>query len=160
MEMIENMSNRARCAVDEPKKLKESPMIKANYMPIKDKIKHMEEYNKTPIAAEKCDKGELKGEENGKKEEIVVEVKKCVESNGEAEHSDEDRVDRIGEIGRQVIIPPTPLPRTSRTNSISDYSSEDSSSGGSGNCAPRPSPRPRITAVSVGGGYKVWRFVE
>uniref|UniRef100_A0A1B0D9H7 Coronin n=1 Tax=Phlebotomus papatasi TaxID=29031 RepID=A0A1B0D9H7_PHLPP len=150
MEMVENMSNRARCAVDEPKKLKESPMIKANYMPIKDKIKHMEEYNKTPIAAEKCDKGELKGEENGKKEEIVVEVKKCVESNGETEHSDEDRVDRIGEIGRQVIIPPTPLPRTSRTNSISDYSSEDSSSGGSGNCAPRPSPRPRITAVSVG----------
>ncbi|GAB0089346.1 Coronin [Sergentomyia squamirostris] len=165
MEMIENMSNRSRSTFpDEAKKLKESPMIKTAYIPMKDKIKHMEDYNKTPIAAEKCDKGELpKNEENGKprivekmqEAEIVVEIQKCPESNGETEHSDEDHMDKVLEIGRQVIIPPTPLPRTSRTNSISDYSSEDSSSGGSaGNNPPRPSPRPRISAVSVGGGYK------
>ncbi|XP_055684553.1 coronin-7 isoform X1 [Lutzomyia longipalpis] len=157
MEMIENVSNKTRCAAtEEPKKLKETPMIKTAYIPIKDKIKHMEEYNKTPIAAEKCDSGELKNDENGKEPEpdIVVDLKKCTESNGEAEHSDDDHVDRVTEISRQAIIPPTPLPRTSRTNSVSDYSSEDSSSGGSASCPPRPSPRPRITAVTVGGGYK------
>lgn len=52
--------------------------------------------------------------------------------------------------GGEAVSVPTPLPRTSRTNSMTDPSSSEESSSATG--SPRPSPMPRVT---IGSGYKV-----
>ena len=102
------------------------------FVPIKGRIRQMEneEIKLDSLKQSKNEDNHFKKNGNGKTDEI----KEC----------DNDSNKQLPQA--QV---PTPLPRTSRNNSMTDpSSSEESSATGS----PRPSPMPRVT---IGSGYKV-----
>lgn len=106
-------------------------VTKPSYHPVKDIIRDIEQDNKSP-------------------EEVTLNVTDT-QFDGDCEPSEKVN---------NSIVPPKPLPRTSRTNSMCDTSMEDPAN------APKPVARPRtnscapiVTSVNpnvpVSGGYKV-----
>lgn len=112
-----------------------------SFVPIKARIHQMEDESSKldSMKQSKNDDNHFKRHQNN--------------GNGKTEEEEEAPVDcdvdsnKLQKTGSAVV--PTPLPRSSRNNSMTDpSSSEDSSAAGS----PRPSPMPRAT---VGSAYKV-----
>lgn len=146
--MIENMRNNSGSvicgseAAKTTKKLATTEMIidAEPFVSIKGRIRQMDDSSKLDVLKQS------KNEDN---------FKKASNSNIKADDANEDctvdsnklDMDQNGP-AKGCIVAPTPLPRTSRTNSMTDPSSSEESSTGS----PRPSPMPRVT---IGSGYKV-----
>lgn len=162
-ELIKNLANKTIKKTVTPSAIHENVEI-TNFVPIKDKIKQMEQQNnKHSYEPEKCEL-ELKFSEivkesnlnedelNESKETSLVDLlEECSTgsngSNGSSNGSSE--INGKHQNG-SVTVPPKPLPRTSRTNSVSDQGQEEINNGVNGSI-PRPAPRPRTTA----GSYKV-----
>lgn len=133
--------------------------IEPTFVPIKDKIKQMEQNNKITY---ECEKSEFEQ----KFKEIVDH---SVENNAEDINEDEpelnsrslEKSDSVetpenSSEGNEIngkhqngSIPPKPLPRTSRTNSVSDQGNDEINNGSNG--GNRPIAKPRTTTSS----YKV-----
>lgn len=135
-----------------------------SFVPIKDKIKQMEQQNNKQhfYEPEKCEL-ELKFNEIVKESNLIED--ELIESNKEVDLMEECSTGSNGSNGSNgingteingkhqngtVTLPPKPLPRTSRTNSVSDQGQEEINNAINGSI-PRPAPRPRTTA----GSYKV-----
>lgn len=108
------------------------------FVPIKGRIRQMET-NEDAVKQSKNEDNHFKRNGNGKQEIDPL----------PAAPSADSEVDSNKMQGGNVSVP-TPLPRTSRNNSMTDPSSSEESSSGTG--SPRPSPMPRVT---IGSGYKV-----
>lgn len=131
------------------------------YAPIKGRIRQMEdEQAKLDVLKQSKNEDNLKkvSYRNEKSEQEIT----VVSTDGERKPSPLSPIpsesldsNKFGQENRDdsnklaSVVAPTPLPRTSRNNSMTDpSSSEESSSTGS----PRPSPMPRVT---IGSAYKV-----
>lgn len=131
--------------------------MKPTFVPIKDKIKQMEQQShseKSEFEQKFKEVTSLKHTENAN---IVIEPKPCYnenESNGNHPEQLGSLDDQDGSMDDPIqtgeVTPPKPLPRTSRNNSVTDPPV------GSGEevpvvPAPRPVARPRMSTT----GYKV-----
>lgn len=158
--MIKNLANKTVKKTLTPSAINEN-VEKTSFVPIKDKIKQMEQQNnKHSYEPEKCEL-ELKFNEIVKESNLIIEdelieskenslidlIEECsTGSNGTHNGTEINNKHQNG----TVTVPPKPLPRTSRTNSVSDQGQEEINNGINGSI-PRPAPRPRTTA----GSYKV-----
>lgn len=161
--MVENLKNKKSETSSGNMKTNKNGKIEeqVKYIPIKAKIRQMEEgvanEKHQPVSDTKQSKNEdnLKRSTthqngNGNNSTMTAEEKTDVLKPDEAalEPQTDDHLD--SNKASTFVIPPTPLPRSSRKNSINDppsSSSEDSSTSS----GVRPSPKPRVTVV----GYKV-----
>lgn len=157
--MIKNLANKTVKKTVTPSAIHENVEI-TSFVPIKDKIKQMEQQNnKHSYEPEKCEL-ELKFneivKESSQMEDEVIEskdtslvdlIEECSTGSNGSNGSNGSEINGKHQNG---TVPPKPLPRTSRTNSVSDQGQEEINNGVNGSI-PRPAPRPRTTA----GSYKV-----
>ena len=141
-EVIKNIANKTKTATPSvPAKIQEN-IVKPTFVPIKEKIKKMEQGNEKSEFEMKFKEvtthKEIKNTENAN---IVIEAKYENGSNGSTNNNQEEDRD---------VPPPKPLPRTSRNNSITEQPSPVVNEEG-----PRPVARPRTSAA----GYKVSFFL-
>uniref|UniRef100_A0A182KAP6 Coronin n=1 Tax=Anopheles christyi TaxID=43041 RepID=A0A182KAP6_9DIPT len=176
-EVVNNIANKMRSAhspnnISTAAKIEREPYVKPTFVPIKEKIKHMEQQSHT----EKCEleqrfkeissvHKEHKDEDGNAPPPVPL-----VENNGNGNHHhqqqqretssssfDSETEGRAGE-----TTPPKPLPRTSRNNSVSEQLAGTGGSGPADDVSPslvtaptnvasvpRPVARPRTTS-----GYK------
>lgn len=130
--------------VSEVKPKVTAAITKSDYHPVKDIVKDIEK-DSTKIKDNKP---------NGDDEESTD---KTVESRTNENKSSAEEIEKVN---ITAVVPPKPLPRTSRTGSMCDSSVEESTN------APKPVARPRtnscapvVTSVNpnvpIAGGYKV-----
>lgn len=158
-DIVKNIANKNASNKSQTIKSPIQENVKPTFVPIKDKIKQMEQNNKITYESE-----------NSKFEQKFMEiVDHSIENNKEnineeeleprsssLEKSDSVETPEINSEGNEIngkyqngSIPPKPLPRTSRTNSVSDQGNDEISNGSNGGS--RPVAKPRTTASS----YKV-----
>ncbi|XP_058813548.1 coronin-7 isoform X2 [Topomyia yanbarensis] len=159
-EVVKNIANKSKstaitisCTAD---KIDKTSIVKPTFIPIKDKIKQMEQQShseKSEFEQKFKEVTSNKDTKNTENANIVIEPNSCYETESNGNHpnrtsQDDDRSleepDQPGE-----VTPPKPLPRTSRNNSVSDQLSVASEEVPVVP-APRPVARPRTTAA----GYK------
>lgn len=157
--MINNLANKTIKKTVTPSAIHENVEI-TSFVPIKDKIKQMEQQNNKQhyYEPEKCEL-ELKFCEIVKESNLIEDelneskevdlMEECSTGSNGSNGSNGTEVNGKHQNGT-VTVPPKPLPRTSRTNSVSDQGQEEINNGINGSI-PRPAPRPRTTA----GSYKV-----
>lgn len=128
-------------------------IIKQEFVPIKGRVRQLEDDSSKQAKNE--DNFKKASHKNGKSDiDDKVEVDNGNDPQQTSDDSNEDsnKLEQQEETKFNVSPPtvavPTPLPRTSRNNSMTDPSSSEESTTGS----PRPSPMPRVT---IGSGYKV-----
>lgn len=181
--MVNNIANKMRSAqspnnISTAAKIEREPYVKPTFVPIKEKIKHMEQQSHT----EKCELEQRFKEISAVHKERDEEgngTPLTVENNGNGNHhphhhpqqqqretscSSFDSETDGGRVAGETT-PPKPLPRTSRNNSVSEQLAGTAGSVGSGEDVsppgpvaapagatnvPRPVARPRTTS-----GYKV-----
>lgn len=180
-EVIKNIANKKSA---NPKNISttknnDQTTVKATFVPIKDKIKQMENKNKCEIEKSEFEQKfkevtSHKDIKNSENTTILIETSLNEESflkhldNNENENNGNDNhindVDdnqtitddtQIDSDKQGSVTPPKPMPRTSRTNSVSDPSVDESNG-----TIPRPVARPRTASgtaalASAIGGYKV-----
>ncbi|XP_061496483.1 coronin-7 isoform X1 [Anopheles gambiae] len=181
-EVVNNIANKMRSAqspnnISTAAKIEREPYVKPTFVPIKEKIKHMEQQSHT----EKCELEQRFKEISAVHKERDEEgngTPLTVENNGNGNHhphhhpqqqqretscSSFDSETDGGRVAGETT-PPKPLPRTSRNNSVSEQLAGTAGSVGSGEDVsppgpvaapagatnvPRPVARPRTTS-----GYK------
>lgn len=117
------------------------------FAPIKGRIRQLaDESSKLDVLKQSKNEDNLKKASNGNGR-----TEDSIASAIEVSSVDSNKLD-LDQNGSSkfTTVAPTPLPRTSRTNSMTDPSSSEESSASTG--SPRPSPLPRVT---IGSGYKV-----
>lgn len=139
-------NEKASAIAEKPSEVKPkvtAAITKGDYHPVKDIIKDIEKDN-TKIKDNKPsgDEGEL--------------IDKTVDNKS----SESTKTEEVEKVNITAVVPPKPLPRTSRTGSMCDTSVEDATN------VPKPVARPRtnscapvVTSVNpnvpIAGGYKV-----
>uniref|UniRef100_A0A182MAM5 Coronin n=1 Tax=Anopheles culicifacies TaxID=139723 RepID=A0A182MAM5_9DIPT len=171
-EVVNNIANKMRNAqaahnISTAAKIeREKGNVKTTFVPIKEKIKHMEQQSHT----EKCELEQRFKEISAahkEKDEDGNHPLPTTEKNGNDNHHQQrdtsSSFDSETEARTGETTPPKPLPRTSRNNSVSDQMSATVGGGGTNEdvtaslavtptsvtAAPRPVARPRTTS-----GYK------
>lgn len=125
------------------------------FVPIKGRVRQLEDdSSKQAKNEDNFKKAAHKNGNNGKVdkvEEVDNGNSNCDPQQTSDDSEDSNKLEHQGEtkfnIPPPTVAVPTPLPRTSRNNSMTDPSSSEESTG-----SPRPSPMPRVT---IGSGYKV-----
>ncbi|XP_055597731.1 coronin-7 isoform X2 [Uranotaenia lowii] len=165
-EVVKNIANKSKnSATTTPNctaaKIEKEAIVKPTFVPIKDKIKQMEQQSHSEKSEfeqrfkEVTSNKDCKNTENAN---MLIDAKSHQtqesESNGNLPSQNSQEDDGSLEESDQTteVTPPKPLPRTSRNNSVSEQLSgvgEDSPPN-SVVPAPRPVARPRTTAT----GYK------
>ncbi|XP_038104714.1 coronin-7 isoform X1 [Culex quinquefasciatus] len=157
-EVVKNIANKSKNAsttnnctaakIDRESAVAATTIVKPTFVPIKDKIKQMEQQSHS----EKSEFEQRFKEVTTKTNTNAELIQDVAEANGNhpEEEVGDDRRDSIEESDQPgEITPPKPMPRTSRNNSVSEQLS-----GAAGDepvvAAPRPVARPRTTAT----GYK------
>ncbi|XP_058442942.1 coronin-7 isoform X2 [Malaya genurostris] len=159
-EVVKNIANKSKnaaniisCTAD---KIDKTSIVKPTFVPIKDKIKQMEQQShseKSEFEQRFKEVTSNRDNKNAENANTVIEPNSCYDTENNGNHQnkssqDDDRSleepDQPGE-----VTPPKPLPRTSRNNSVSDQLSVVSDEIPVVP-APRPVARPRTTAT----GYK------
>nr|XP_029711710.1 coronin-7-like isoform X1 [Aedes albopictus] len=159
-EVVKNIANKSKTACTTPNSTaakidKEASIVKPTFVPIKDKIKQMEQQSHSEKSEFEQKFKEVTSNKHAENANIVIEPKPCYhesESNGnhaEQFGSDDQDGSMDDPIQTGEVTPPKPLPRTSRNNSVTDPPV------GSGDevpvvPAPRPVARPRMSTT----GYK------
>ncbi|XP_055540913.1 coronin-7 isoform X2 [Wyeomyia smithii] len=159
-EVVKNIANKSKnaptticCTAD---KIDKASIVKPAFVPIKDKIKKMEQQShseKSEFEQRFKEVTSAKESKNNENANILIDPKLCYESESNGNHlnklSDDDPecVEELDQPGE--VTPPKPMPRTSRNNSVSDQLSSCSEEVPVVP-APRPVARPRTTAT----GYK------
>ncbi|XP_062539454.1 coronin-7 isoform X2 [Armigeres subalbatus] len=159
-EVVKNIANKSKTASTTPnctaaKIDKEASIVKPNFIPIKDKIKQMEQQSHSEKSEYEQKFKEVTSNKNTENANIFIEPKPLYsenESNGNhPEQCGTDDQDGSSDEPIQTgeVTPPKPLPRTSRNNSVTDPPV------GAGEDvpvvpAPRPVARPRMSTT----GYK------
>ncbi|XP_065076428.1 coronin-7 isoform X2 [Ochlerotatus camptorhynchus] len=158
-EVVKNIANKSKTAsttTSTATKIdQETTIVKPAFVPIKDKIKQMEQQSHSEKSEFEQKFKEVTSNKNTENANIVIEPKPCYtenESNGN--HPDQlGSEDQDGNVDETIqtgeVTPPKPLPRTSRNNSVTDQpmgSAEEVPVVP----APRPVARPRMSTT----GYK------
>ena len=156
--MVKNIANKSKtsttnnCTAAKIDRETAATIVKPTFVPIKDKIKQMEQQSHS----EKSEFEQRFKEVTTKTTTTTTTNSELIQDVAEANgnHPDEgDGGDRSIEESDQPgeITPPKPMPRTSRNNSVSEQLSGAGADEPQVVAAPRPVARPRTTAT----GYKV-----
>lgn len=161
-EVVKNIANKSKSASSTTSTAakidQETTIVKPAFVPIKDKIKQMEQQSHSEKSEfEQKFKEVTTLNKNTENANIVIEPKACYNNENESNGNHPDQLgsdDQEGNVDETVqtgeVTPPKPLPRTSRNNSVTDQpmgSAEEAAVVP----APRPVARPRMSTA----GYKV-----
>ncbi|XP_055618572.1 coronin-7 isoform X2 [Toxorhynchites rutilus septentrionalis] len=160
-EVVKNIANKSKNVAKTDSctaaKIDKEAIVKPAFVPIKDKIKQMEQQSISEKSEFEQKFKEVMSSKDNKNAEnantIIDPTKACYEHESNGNHPNQTSQDDDGSVEESdqpgEMTPPKPMPRTSRNNSVSEQLS------GAGDeiqvvPAPRPIARPRTTST----GYK------